>query len=149
MKVSFVFGVKDKLISACHIVHKNFMTNKIILIICDDNNISKLDKLLWTFNDVSFIPHNILEYEKPNKTPVILAKQSILSVEYIDKEFSDKISLVINLSNNYTPNCDKINHVIEIVSEDEKDRLEARNRWRFYKQIGYQVAGIPSKISIA
>ena len=46
---------------------------------------------------------------------------------------------LLNLSDDCPPNLGSVNRVLEIVSEDEDDKLAARARWSVYKTQGHEL----------
>ncbi len=115
--------------SICQITHFYYKKKLKVLIICDDKlQIDVLNDLLWTFEQISFVPHSFeSEYEN---SPVILCMIDNLQ-SVLDKY---KFDVLFNLSRN------KINHniiarfFIEIVTSVEKQRLNAREKFMYYKE---------------
>jgi DNA polymerase-3 subunit chi len=47
-------------------------------------------------------------------------------------------AVLLNLSTSLPPGYARFGRVIEVVTQDEDDRFEARERWRAYKQSGIE-----------
>ncbi|MBW0454494.1 MAG: DNA polymerase III subunit chi [Candidatus Kinetoplastibacterium crithidii] len=147
MQIDFVFDIKNKLLATCHIIKGIYMTSSIIIYCEEKTTAHKIDKLLWSFDETSFIPHSISDSYNKNNTRIIITTKDLFELKYIDKTNKNYLSYIVNLSNNYPQHYDQFDHLIEIVSEDENDRARARLKWKFYKQNGHIVKGQPFKIS--
>ena len=102
-----------------------------VLAFCPDAQAgSKLSRLLWTAQPVSFIPHCLPGNALAAMTPVI-----------VDHEGSDPPhdDVLINLRAEWPPFFSRFQRLIEIVSLDEQDRSQARARFKFYRDRGYAI----------
>ncbi len=86
-----------------------------------------LDLLLWTFSDISFIPHGIYDPQKPEAT-IVIGNDDHLQITG---------NTLINLSNRLPPFYQNFNHLIEIIAHDEEMKSLARSRFRNYQKNGY------------
>ncbi|WBF65282.1 MAG: DNA polymerase III subunit chi [Candidatus Kinetoplastibacterium crithidii] len=146
MQIDFVFDINNKLLSTCHIIKEIYMTSSIIVFCEDKETAHTIDKLLWSFDDISFIPHCISDNCNKNNTKLIITTKDLFELKCIDKTNKNYLSYIVNLSNNYPQHYDQFDHLIEIVSKDEDDRAKARLKWKFYKKNGHIVKGKPFKI---
>ncbi len=94
--------------------------------------LDQLDELLWTFSPTSFIPHcNILDSDQlVGVTPVILSNQI---------QVSSPFDVLINLHDQPPNLLDQFKRLIEIAGTSHEDKLAARERYRFYKNAGYEI----------
>ena len=90
----------------------------------------KLDDLLWTFRDVSFIPHEVYDASENNEAPVTIGFGDL---------FPDHRQVLINLDGNIPEFADKFSRVIEIVENSENKKEIARERYRLYKKDNYEM----------
>lgn len=90
----------------------------------------KLDDLLWTFRDVSFIPHEVYDASENNEAPVTIGFGDL---------FPDHRQVLINLGGNIPEFADKFSRVIEIVENSENKKEIARERYRLYKKDNYEI----------
>lgn len=88
----------------------------------------KLDHLLWTQPTTGFTPHCRNDDELATETPIVLASE-------LDRPPHD--GCLLNLSDEIPPGFSRFQQLIEIVSEDDGDRLPGRERFRFYRERGY------------
>lgn len=99
----------------------------------DEATHDKLDKLLWHFPATAFIPHCHSNSEEAEKMPVVLIHNS------------DKFphhDLLISLHNECVSYFSRFERVIEIVSTDVEDSCLGRERYKFYKDRGYELRHI-------
>lgn len=85
----------------------------------------RLDDLLWTFRDISFIPHQIGE-ATPNQFPSSIA----IGIE----EPKNTYLVLFNLRHEIPPFFSKFSRIIEMVSEEKIDKTYARKKYKAYKE---------------
>ena len=115
--------------SICRITNFYYKKKLKILIIGEDKSqIDTLNDLLWTFEQISFLPHSFeSEYES---TPIVLCMIDNLQ-SILDKYEFD---VLFNLSRNKI-NLDTVaRYFIEIVTSVEKQKLNARDKYAYYKE---------------
>lgn len=121
--------------------------NHSMYVLCESKaDTLSLDKLLWTFDDISFIPHHVFQtdtaatatlFPSPHNTAAALP--TILLGWQLPPTAYDSPSILFNLSPqiiNPTPNIKKL---IEIIPKNEEDLLRARQHYRAYRELGAQL----------
>jgi len=98
----------------------------------DEAQAQQLDKLLWTFEQTSFVPHSLV-----NADSQIDNAEKILIAHDHDPDF--KHDVMINLASNIPDFFSRFERVAEIVSGDEEQRQQARQRFKFYRDRGYEL----------
>jgi len=133
-KVDFYTGSKDKLRTACQLSHKA-MQNGVRTVISapDPATRDALDKLLWHFPATAFIPHCAVDAEEAAQTPVVL--------DHGGDKFPHH-DLLISLHSECVPFFSRFERVIEIVGTDAEDSRLGRERYKFYKDRGYELRHI-------
>lgn len=132
-QIFFYSGSDDKLKTACRLCAKALQQRLRVMVYTPDPILlEKLDELLWSFSPTSFIPHCIIhDNERLIKaTPVILSDK-IQSNGHFD--------ILINLHQQSPPLFDQFNRLIEIAGTSHDDKWAARERYRFYKDAGYEI----------
>jgi DNA polymerase-3 subunit chi len=133
-KVDFYTGSKDKLRTACQLSHKAMQNGVRTVISSPDAMTSEtLDKLLWHYPATAFIPHGPNEGIDAEQFPVVL------------NHGGDKFphhDLLISLHNECMPFFSRFERVIEIVGSDAEDSRMGRERYKFYKDRGYELRHI-------
>lgn len=87
---------------------------------------SRFDDLLWTYRDISFLPHALVPCEE--ETPVGIGA---------DTEPAAGYDLMINLTDSVPEFFSRFERVVETTGIDEQQRKLARDRYRFYQERGY------------
>jgi DNA polymerase III subunit chi len=130
-QIDFYTNVSDKLLTACRIVAKGSALGHKILAFCPDANTAQhLDRLLWTTPPTGFVPHCSPGDALAPFTPVI--------VDYRGEEpVHDQV--LLNLRDEWPAFFGRFERLIEIVSVDADDRLRARERYKFYRDRGYDI----------
>jgi DNA polymerase III subunit chi len=134
-KVDFYTGSKDKLRTICQLSHKA-MQNKVNTVISlpDAETLEKLDKLLWHYPATAFLPHCLSDAEDSQQMPVVLNHGN----ENGGEKFPHH-DLLISLHNECVPFFSRFERVIEIISTDQEDSRMGRERYKFYKDRGYEL----------
>jgi DNA polymerase-3 subunit chi len=133
-KVDFYTGSKDKLRTACQLSHKAMQKGvRTVISLPDAATVDALDKLLWHYPATAFIPHCRSDAENAENVPVVL------------NSGSDKLphhDLLISLHNECVPYFSRFERVIEIVNSDAEDSRLGRERFKFYRDRGYELSHI-------
>jgi len=90
----------------------------------------KLDDLLWTYHDISFIPHSLTGQSGPIDTPVIIGWQ---------EPVPDNCNVMINLNVDIPTSAERFARIVEIVAGSEAERGMARNHYRAYRDGGHEM----------
>lgn len=121
--------------TACRLAEKAYGLRHAIYIHTNSQQQAvQLDKLLWTFRDGSFVPHQLHGQDESLNSPVIIGHES-----NPDNELATHHQLLINLDQKVPPFFSRFERVAEIVGTDEQQRKTARERFRFYRERGYEL----------
>ncbi len=111
-----------QLLTACRIIEKAYLQSHTIYICCEDEKQAiLLDKLLWEFKDISFIPHNTSD------APVVIGY-----AELHPPQVSHDI--LVNLAQNIPDFFNNYQRIIEIIPENPETREKGREKYRFYRE---------------
>lgn len=133
-KIDFYTGSKDKLRTACQLSHKAMQSGVHTAIsLPDAATFDALDKLLWQYPATAFIPHCRSDAKEAEQVSVVL--------NHVDEKFPHH-DLLISLHNECVPFFSRFERVIEIVSDNEEDSRLGRERYKFYKDRGYELRHI-------
>lgn len=131
-RVDFAFGAPDRLRMACEVVRKHYEAGRrMVVYLSDPRQLARFDRLLWGFESTAFVPHVGADDPLATETPVVLTSATPVP--------ANKQSWLLNLDAQCPPGFDQFARVLEIVSEREADRLQARERWRVYQAQGCDV----------
>ena len=102
-----------------------------MLAYCPDADASqKFSRMLWTVPTTGFVPHCRPEDRLAPITPVI--------VDHAGTNLRHE-QVLLNLRTEWPPFFSRFQRLIEIVSLDEEDRRLARERYKFYRDRGYEI----------
>ena len=133
-KIDFYTGSTDKLRTACQLSHKAMQNGvRVILGAPDAATAEALDKLLWHYPATAFIPHCRSDAEEAAQMPVVL--------NHSGDEFPHH-DLLISLHSACVPFFSRFERVIEIIRNDAEDSRLGRERFKFYRDRGYELRHI-------
>ncbi len=125
-RIDFYVASEDAPRVACRVAEKAWkLGHKVYVHTKDPTDAQKLDELMWTFRDVAFVPHSLSE-----DAPVRIGHSA--PPEGFD-------SLLVNLADEVPAFFSKFERVAEVVSGDESAKAQARERFRFYRDRGYEL----------
>lgn len=130
-EISFYSHAADKLSVARQLVAKALSQKLNVLVYAPDETVAAdIDRLLWTQPALSFIPHCQDSSPLAASTPVIIGKNA---------DALPSADVLINLDDEPPPVFSRFERLMEIVTEDENDVAKGRQRYRFYKDRGYEL----------
>jgi len=116
-------------IYACRIAEKAYMLGRHVFLHGEsEEQALRLNELLWTFRPGSFIPHG-LQHEDP--TAAVTIGHGFEPVENTD--------VLINLAQSAPVFFSRFERVAEIVDQSPLHKDSARERFRFYRDRGYEL----------
>ena len=114
---------------ACRLAEKAFQRNhQIYMNTGSTEQLMQLDDLLWTFRAGSFLPHAVDHGKECGQQPILLG---------CNREPRDNHDVLVNLSSEVPSFFSRFQRVAEIVGGHQTQRMDARERYRFYKDRGY------------
>ncbi len=123
-------GESARHVFACRLAEKAYRLNNTVHIRALDKGLaSRIDELLWTFRDGSFVPHEMADVHRPAEAPVTIGTADATGTAGSD--------LLINLSQDLPANPAAFPRIAEIVSSDEESRLQSRQRFAAYREQGH------------
>ena len=129
--IDFYFNAEDRFQVACRLAGKALAQKKRLLIYAPDPEAaSRIDKLLWTWPAIGFVPHCALHDPLAPETPVLIAS---------DAETPQACDLLLNLGAECPPHFERFERLLEVVAADEAERDAGRARYRFYRERGYKI----------
>ena len=113
----------------CKIIKKFYEEGKKILVSSKNSIlIDDLNKLLWTFEQLSFIPHSTSK-DYDSLTPVLLTETGYKNDSIIKKDYN----IFINLDDDVKTDYHDHDVIIELVEGNEEKKEIARQRYLYYK----------------
>ncbi|MBD3610714.1 MAG: DNA polymerase III subunit chi [Gammaproteobacteria bacterium] len=114
---------------ACRVTEKAFNLGHHVYIHSDSaEQTQRLDDLLWQFSDGSFIPHAPYSQGEPVKVQI-----------GHNSEPMDNTDILINLAHQAPVFFSRFERVAEIVDQSPAQKEGARERFKFYRDRGYDL----------
>lgn len=130
-QIDFYSHADNKLQVACSLSAKALERGlRVMIYTADADTTDKLDRLMWCYPAIGFIPHCRATDRLAAETPVI--------IDHLAEPLPHD-EVLLNLHPDYPPFFSRFQRLIEIVSTDEKDGQAGRVRFRFYRDRGYEI----------
>ncbi len=130
-QVDFHVNAAGKLAYACRLGRKGYGAgSRMVFHSADPAILAELDRELWTFSTLDFIPHVRATHPLAPETPVVLAGSD-------DADACPHHDVLVNLDHDPCAWFSRFERLIEVVGADEDDLEAGRARYRFYKDRGY------------
>ena len=114
----------------CRFVKYLFKKDESVIIIDTRNKLEELDRLLWSFEQNSFLPHKIYNDGDMIDTSIIL-----LSIQNLDKlKIFSKYTSIINNYDNALLMLKNDIKIYEFVDNDESSKSKSRKKFLEYKK---------------
>lgn len=131
-RIDFYFNAEDKLQVACRLAGKAYAQRKRLLIYAPEgDSAQRIDRMLWTWQALSFVPHCAAQDSLASQTPVLIASS---------QDVAPDCDLLLNLSVECPPHFERFERMLEIVARDDEEKKLGRSRYRFYRERGYPIS---------
>ena len=126
---------EDLKISVCKIIKEYYKKKYKIFVSSRSNDlVNELNNLLWTFEQISFIPHcTTKNYDK--NSPILLSGKDSFPKTINLKEYDVWLNLDDEMEENYTD----FEIILEIVSQNEEERILSRKKYLNYQKNNFEV----------
>ena len=121
----------DRYLLACRVANKAYQAEHRILIhTTQADEVRHLDRLIWTLDDISFIPHGVIGQADPTMNPILIGDASTTDPE-------QEYDVLINLARPVPEFFSRFERLVECVDQDAQSTAHSRERYRFYRDRGY------------
>ena len=130
-RVIFYSNLADKQITLQNLVQQALEKRHLVTILTESEQAaSQVNSGLWRHDVCSFIPNVLASHALAAETPVL--------IDWQEKTlFQDDI--LINLTQQQPASFSRFRELIELVGNDENDKTAARQRYKFYRDRGYEI----------
>jgi DNA polymerase-3 subunit chi len=119
----------DRALLCCRLAERARAEGLRVYIHCpDQESARRLDRLLWTYRQDSFIPHGLVGHTDAALTPVLIGTAGTPT---------DENQVLINLTATVPDFFERFQRVCEPVDRDPAGRAAARERFRCYRDQGH------------
>ena len=130
-RVEFYFNVTDKLAKAAELCERAVAKGRQLTVFTQDDAMSSiLQQKLWQHAPTSFLPSACPQDVASAHAPIIVDAAGIQLIQD---------DILINLKAEHPPFFSRFRYLVELVGNDEDDKVAARQRYKFYRDRGYQV----------
>jgi DNA polymerase-3 subunit chi len=130
--IDFYFNADDRLQVACRLAGKAVSQGKRVLVHAPDAELAgRFDRMLWTWQALSFVPHCAAHDPLAAETPVLIAG---------GEEMPEGCDVILNLGPACPPHFERFARLLEVVGAEETERLAGRERYKFYQARGYKIS---------
>ncbi len=129
-----------RLKTACRLADKAVQRNLGVFLLADEEeDARKLDELLWTFSQNSFLPHRFAwdPASEGIAEPIVIALDERAQIDPDGAAVGAAWGLMINLASRVPDTFGRYERLAEIVGAAPDVRERGRERYRFYRERGY------------
>lgn len=127
------------LLYVCSLVEKAHLAEQQVYIhTASEEETERLDTLLWTFKEDSFIPHS--PYRADDELP------PLIQIGHAAHPTQQR-NVLINLSHQIPEFYQQFQHIIEIVFSDPAMQQLARERYKQYRDQGHEMNTVKIKLA--
>lgn len=138
-RVEFFFNVPDKVAKVVELCTRAVAKGRKLTIFTHDEHLSaNIQDRLWQHSATSFLPSARTGDAEQHDAPIILNQ---------DGERLLQDDILINLKSAHPPFFSRFNYLVELVGVDERDKAFARERFRFYRDRGYQIKSTDASVA--
>jgi DNA polymerase III subunit chi len=121
----------DRFLLTCRLVERihNSGPHRIHIRATDPSQAEHLDRLLWTYDDQSFLPHGRMGQTDPELTPILIG----------DEPLAGHNQVLINLAPEVPPWFARFERLCEPLDQEAACRDAGRERFRYYRDRGYDL----------
>ena len=121
--------------AACLLAEKAYRRNLSVYFLCESSQHAKqLDTLLWNYAEDSFLPHQLYSPDSDshaNSIPLQIGHKTISTCP--------QAQLLINMSHCVPTFYGQFNCIIELISNEPKQRQAGREKYRHYQREGCEL----------
>ena len=129
--IDFYTHVDDRLAVAAKLVMKAWMQHGSVRVLTPDAQATEaLDRMLWLQPQTGFVPHCRLGSPLAGETPVIVDHRL---------EHEGPAAVLVNLHASPPAFFSRFERLAEIVGRDEASAAAGRDRFRYYRERGYEL----------
>ena len=134
-RIDFYFNVANKSQLVVDLVQAALgKRRQVTILAADESAASQLSSGLWQTKPESFLPNVRANALHAAATPVLIGLQSDnLSNDVMQDD------MLINLTAVEPVFFSRFTQLVELVSDDEQDKMTARARFKFYRDRGYEI----------
>ena len=124
-------GEQARRLFACRLAEKAYKLDNTVHILAPSQEAAeRVDELLWTFRDGSFVPHHLLNSANDLDSPVTIS---------FGNGHVESRDLLINLCDEVPDAAESFPRVAELVTSDQDCKQKSRARFVTYRDQGHTI----------
>jgi DNA polymerase-3 subunit chi len=117
--------------AACRVVEKAWSQGlRVHVLAADEEQASRMDEMLWTFRQDSFVPHERWHGDEPSGVRVLIATPACVAQD---------ADVLVNLGADIPSWYRHCGRIAELVATDPGHRASGRERYRIYRDAGAEL----------
>lgn len=133
-EISFHFNAPDKLGYVCRLLRKARASGAKVVVTGEPALLGELDQALWTFSPLEFIAHC---RACADTDPALTARSPVVLAD--SARDAPHQEVLVNLGGPVPEGFERYGRLLEVVTLEEGDRQQARQRWKHYADRGYAI----------
>jgi DNA polymerase-3 subunit chi len=130
-RIDFYFNVANKQQLLTALVQGALSRRRHVTVLANNaNNAAEVSADLWQQQAESFMPNALVNHDLAAQTPVVIHWQENVLLQD---------DMLINLTHTEPVFFSRFTQLVELVGEDEQDKVAARARYKFYRDRGYEI----------
>ena len=116
---------------ACKVTEKAWRKGMSVYVCAaSEDEAKRMDELLWTFREDSFIPHLLASEAGAGDEPVVIGCEA---------GAANGRQVLVNVGAGLPTELPQVERIAEVVSNDEQARHAARDRYGVYRRLGHHL----------
>ena len=136
-EIAFHFNIPDRVAYLSRLLRKAVGRSDSIVVVAEPAALDKLDRKLWELSATDFIGHWRAGQEGGATEAAMQERARVWLTG--DVGSCARHDVLVSLMPQVPAGFEQFARLIEVVSQDEADRAQARERWRYYTSRGYQI----------
>ncbi len=125
---------KQRWTFACRLTEKAYLRDLKVVVLSDTAaDTEVIDELLWTFNERSFVPHDICRENRARDA----ASADIAAPVQLTADLNGvgNADLLVNLSGRLPVGLERFSRIAEVLDADDERRRLGRERFKAYREL--------------
>jgi len=134
-QVDFHFNASEKLPYVCRLLIKASGQGRRVGVLADQDTTHLLNQALWNLNAIDFVSH----CDVTDPAHLLEHSSVIFSTDWTLLRQHPKLDVFLNMNELAPDHLQGVPRLIEVVGPEERDKSSARQRWKHYSQLGFQI----------
>lgn len=130
-RVIFYSNIIDKQAALMILVRKALAKRHLVTLFAESEQAARAySDALWQQDTASFLPNVLASHALASETPIV--------IDWQDEQLCQD-DILVNLTQRQLTVFSRFQQLVELVGTDEQDKALARERFKFYRDRGYEI----------